>query len=353
MYTMTPKYEVIHQTILRQIESGVLRPDDRLPAEEELAQEYGVSLITVRRAMTELSEDGVIRRVKGQGSFVKRRQLPEKKETDEKLIAFLLNHDNNAAVSVTRIVTGVQDVLYREGYRMLLDWNITGNSLDRACVDRMINNRVDGFIIYPYNPVKDVDTYKYIESTGIPYVLIDRYPVDKQCDYVGSDNISGGRLAAKTLIEYGHRKIACCVDLFFLSSEKERYAGFLDMCREAGAEHMLIRNEDRKDLPRLIKEKKITGLFCASDRIAARTIQLLEKHGVSVPDDVSVIGFDDCFFDSSVNTQFTSIRQDFKGLGALGAESLLSRVSGARSGLHTKQLLEVTLTLREASLRRI
>ena len=117
---MIPKYEIIHQTLLKQIESGTLPPDTLLPGEDALAAEYGVSLITVRRAMSELAHDGAIRRVRGKGSIVLKRAPVQKREGDEKVIAFLLNHDNNAAVSVTRIVSGVQDVLSQRGYRKLV-----------------------------------------------------------------------------------------------------------------------------------------------------------------------------------------------------------------------------------------
>ena len=105
---MTPKYEIIRQTLLKQIETGALPPDSLLPDENALAAEYGVSLITVRRAMTELAKDGVIRRVRGKGSYVKKRAPEKKRPGEEKVIAFLLNHDNNAAVSITRIISGVQ-----------------------------------------------------------------------------------------------------------------------------------------------------------------------------------------------------------------------------------------------------
>ncbi len=70
---MIPKYEIIHQTLLKQIESGTLPPDTLLPGEDALAAEYGVSLITVRRAMSELAHDGAIRRVRGKGSIVLKR----------------------------------------------------------------------------------------------------------------------------------------------------------------------------------------------------------------------------------------------------------------------------------------
>lgn len=349
---MTPKYEVIHQTILRQIDSGALRADEKLPGEDELAREYGVSLITVRRAMTELVSDGVIRRVRGQGSYVKQRPVPKKQPSEEKVIAFLLNHDNNAAVSITRIITGVQDVLSRRGYRLLAEWNVVSGPVEKSAIDRMIANRVDGFIIYPFDPDADTDNYEYIEKRGLPYVVLDRYPHGRPCAYVGSDNFAGGMAACGALLRYGHKNIAMITNFGFLSSEQERMAGFLLAAREAGSEVQaaVIDGAKREELPSLIRRSGVTGLFCVSDRVAARTIQLLTVKGLRVPEDVSVIGFDDCFFDSSVNLQFASVRQDFRSIGCLSAEKLLELIDGKSVFPGTKTLLPVELVERRTSL---
>ena len=82
------------------------------------------------------------------------------------MIAFLLNHDNNAAVSVTRIVSGVQDVLSQRGYRLLVDWNVFNGPIESATIDRMLSNRVDGFIIYPFDPDRDTGSYARIAARG-------------------------------------------------------------------------------------------------------------------------------------------------------------------------------------------
>ena len=348
---MTPKYEIIHQTLLRQIETGALPPETRLPDENALAAEYGVSLITVRRAMSELSRDGAIRRVRGRGSFVTKRAPNAKSPDEEKVIAFLLNHDNNAAVSITRIIAGVQEVLSQRGYRLLVEWNVLSGPIESATIDRMISNRVDGFLIYPFDPDADISSYARIEACGLPYVLLDRYPHEHFCPYVGSDNLAGGRAACKALLSRGHKKLAVLGNLTFLSSEQERFAGFLQAAWEAGSGVSVCRPDPakREQLCETLAAEGVTGLFCVSDRVAARAIQTLTAHGFSVPEDVSVIGFDDCYFDPSVNLQFASVRQDFRGIGCAGAQSLLEMIQQP-SGFVTKRLLGVELIARESSL---
>ncbi|MBQ3668888.1 MAG: LacI family DNA-binding transcriptional regulator [Clostridia bacterium] len=348
---MVPKYEIIHQTLLKQIEAGTLVPGTLLSSENELAEEYGVSLITVRRAMTELAKDGAIRRVRGKGSFVERRTPEKSYDYGERVIAFLLNHDNNAAVSITRIISGVQDVIAQRGYRLLVDWNVMNGPIERATIDRMLSNRAEGFIIYPFDPDADKGTYARMEALGLPYVVLDRYPHDHFCAYVGSDNFVGGRLALRAFADRGHRRLAVLGNLIRLSSEQERIAGFIHTARELGGDVRvrIIHPEEREALPHIIASEGITGLFCVNDRNAARAIQLLSASGYSVPEDVSVIGFDDCFFDASVNLQFSSVRQDFIGIGHVGAQMLLGMIQSSKY-IPTKQMLGVQMIERASSL---
>ncbi|MBQ4226870.1 MAG: LacI family DNA-binding transcriptional regulator, partial [Clostridia bacterium] len=99
----------------------------------------------------------------------------------------------------------------------------------------------------------------------------------------------------------------------------------------------------------LLQEKGVTGLFCVSDRVAARAIQTLTAHGASVPGDVSVIGFDDCYYDSAVSQPFSSVRQDFRGIGCVAAQTLLEMIDNP-SAIPTKRLLGVEAVPRESSL---
>ena len=343
---MTPKYEIIHQTILKQIQSGALNPNDPLPGEEELAKEYGVSLITVRRAMTELKQDGAIVRVRGRGSFVKKPEGRAAPAT-QRVIAFLLSHDNNAAVSITRIISGVMDVLSARGYKLVVEWNVTSGPIQRDVMEKMLQLGVEGFLIYPFDPDADARSYEYLERCGTPYVLIDRYPHGQKAEYVGSDNLEGGRAALKALTGRGHRRLGVVTHLDFLSSERERVMGFRDAAEDEGAAVTVINGTER--LKQAVAENGITGLFCISDRVAARAIQKLKAEGLDVPGDVSVIGFDDCYFEGAAGEAFSSVRQDFRGIGEMAAKRILARMENPAAG-RLKTLLRAEIVERPASL---
>ena len=344
---MTPKYEIIHQTILKQIQSGALNPDDPLPGEDELAGEYGVSLITVRRAMAELKRDGAIKRVRGRGSFERAPEI--KPRSAERVIAFLLSHDNNAAVSITRIIAGVMDVISARGYKLLVEWDVTSGPLKTEVIDRLLGAGAEGILIYPFDPDGDVRSCEYLERRGVPFVMIDRYPHGHPVEYVGIDNLEGGRGACRALTGRGHTRLAVVTNLGFLSSEKERIMGFLDGARDAGAGAQVINWKDGEALTRLVKEQGVTGLFCVSDRVAARTIQRLKSAGLDVPGDVSVIGFDDCWYEALPGESFASVRQDFRGIGETAARAVLRRMENP-SAPTVKTLLKAETVERPASL---
>lgn len=348
---MPAKYELVYETISDQIEAGILKAGDKLPDENTLAAKFGVSLITIRRAMTDLADAGLIRRVRGKGSYVN----PPKADTlpREKVIAFMLNHGNSTAVHITRIVSGVHDVLAAHGYGLMVQWDTADATLTQESVNRMLANRVEGFIIYPYDPLKDTPRYDYLKSIGVPYVLLDRYDFRRHDPYVGSNDFMGGRLAARQFLEYGHTATGCVMNLDFLSSEQERVSGFLQEMRTAAVvpEPLILKSSKISELIPVIKEKGITALFCVSDRIATVTTKALIAGGMDVPGDISIIGFDDCQYDYDLNLPLSSVRQDFTGIGKTAAEKLLRFISNPEAEGQTHTLLDVEMIVRTSSLK--
>ena len=155
-------------------------------------------------------------------------------------------------------------------------------------------NKVDGIIALTYRP-------DLVVESAVPVVTIDRqFHPDIPC--VSSDNFRGGQMAAEKLIELGCRK------LLFLrigpetqSEADRRGPGFEDVCRRTGTQYeMLLVNDDETEAPiyRFLKEHlhdnrfDFDGIFCNTDGLARRVINYLQRHGIRVPDDVQIIGYD-------------------------------------------------------------
>ena len=347
------KYETIRDEIKRRIEMGELPPSSRLKTELEMAAEYGVSAITIRRALADLVAGGQVVRRRGAGTFVS--SGPETPEIPQKPhhIAMLLTQESYSAGSLVRIMSGAQKTLTRHGSTMLIDWNSRNPKVSADSIQRMLNQGTDGFLIYPYDPAQNREEFRMIREAGKPYVLLDQRDAFLPSLYVGSNNYDGGIIAANALLALGHEKICFQGNLFFLSSEQERYAGFCAAMRAAGLRpgpRHLMEKPDFEALARSIRAGEITAVFCVSDRIAERAVVALMNMGIRVPEDVSIIGFDDNIYRAGCPVPLSTVRQNFELIGQRAAELLLWTLDEKNGPVENTQMqIGVELVLRAST----
>lgn len=344
-----PKYEQVREQLLLRISRGELRPGEKLKCEAQLAEEFGVSAITIRKALSLLVESGHIRRARGSGSYVSEAGTAA---TPSRLIAMMLTQESYPALSLTRIISGIQRTLTRAGYSLLIDWNSANPKISREGIERMLSQQVEGFLIYPFDPARNREELDLILSRGRPYVLIDRHDYGKPSPYVGPNNYDGGLLATRALLEMGHRKIRFCGSLFFLSSEQERYAGFCHAMRQAGLPYgpqTLMERPDYDEIVRLVRAGELTALFCCSDRLAGKLAHDLPARGVRIPEDLSVFGFDDNIYTPDNPIPLSTVRQDFDLIGQRAAELLLWRLTQPGDVPPHHVLTDVQLVLRQSA----
>lgn len=346
METKAAKYAIVKQSIKQQIENGTLAIDDKLPTEAEYAEIYQVSTITVRRALTELAKEGYIKRLKHKGTFV---TSPICSAATSHLIALLLYSEDHNDSSYIQIIRGAQNMAASFDYSLIVEWIDADASQEAAAIRKMLDLKVEGLLIYSFDPSKSMENYRYLEEKGIPFVLLDRYDPGFPCYFSGCNNYDGGSMAARLLLEHGHEKIRFAGYHFFLKSEQERYDGFCSMMRAAGIQvsrENLIMDIDYDVLAAQIRAREVTALFCCNDRLAVKTIRSLRERGLRVPEDISVIGFDDWKASPDVERELTTIRQDFTEIGANTSYLLLSRLQGRFTGNPVKILSDVSLVVR-------
>ncbi len=341
------KYTIVKQSIKRQIEDGTLAVEERLPTEAEYASIYNVSTITVRRALTELAKEGYIKRLKHKGTFV---TSPASAEAASSLIALILYSEDHNDSSYIQLIRGAQTMASSFGHSLIVEW-IDANVVQEAgAIRKMLNLHVEGLLLYSFNPAQSLSNYRYLEEKGVPFVLLDRYDPGYPCYFSGCNNYDGGAMAAKLLLEHGHEKIWFVGYHFFLKSEQERYDGFCGMMRKAGvnvSEDNLIMDVNYDVLAAQIRAREVTALFCCNDRLAVKTIRQLRDRGLHVPEDVSVMGFDDWAASPDVERELTTIRQDFTEIGSNTAYLLLSRLQGRLAGNQPVKILsDVSLVVR-------
>ncbi|SKA78626.1 transcriptional regulator, LacI family [Caloramator quimbayensis] len=199
------------------------------------------------------------------------------------------------------------------------------------------------------------DYYRELIEFNHPCVLYDIYINNPNVGCVGVDNTKGSFLAVEHLINLGHKKIAMinghkdafvsyerldgymlALNRYALPVDKSLiyYADFTDQGAAAAVEELLIRHKD------------ITAIFCASDLMAIGAINALNNRGYSVPDDISIVGFDDLYLAQLSNPKLTTIKQDAQAIGESVANLLINLISEQRIG---RVVIQPEIVIREST----
>jgi DNA-binding LacI/PurR family transcriptional regulator len=235
---------------------------------------------------------------------------------------------------------GVDAVLSDSEFDLVI-YNVeTIDKRDQYLRGLALAQRTDGLLVMSL-PLRDEDTQR-LASAAIPVVVVDAHgPAVDVLPHVAGDDIGGGQAAARHLLELGHRRIAFLGDEFEnpfgFTSSRHRFIGYERAMRAAGLEARpdLValgahsRYEARELAARLLAlEARPTAIFAASDTQALGVISAAHEAGLRVPDDVSVIGYDDIEIADYVG--LTTVRQHLFESGRLGADLLLREI-GRRS----------------------
>lgn len=347
-----PLYQQVKMYVLSRIQSGEYKPGQRIPSEKALAAETGVSRITSKQALAQLAQEGWLVRVQGKGTFVAER-IPPRKPSGTAAVGIVVPHLRDSFV--TGIVLGVEAGLVEAGYHLVFrsadrDEEVTSSIRD------LLAARVEGLIVWP--PPGEVinDEIVRLHLQRFPLVLVDRYLRGLVTDCVQSDHLRGGYLAARHLIETGHRAIAFVTyNETAATSVEERRLGYAAALSEAGikplAPWVVPSGSDWTGelLRRLREHPHVTGLFCENDTVALQVIRGLGRGGVKVPDDIAVVGFDGLTHAAEAAVPLTTVRQDAHRIGREAAHLLLQRIRGGSDGVR-HVVLPVELVARESTL---
>ncbi|MBA2469031.1 MAG: LacI family DNA-binding transcriptional regulator [Chloroflexia bacterium] len=257
----------------------------------------------------------------------------------------------------------IEDAGFAEGYSVILCNSDLSEVKQTRYIDVLLAKRVDGIILTSTGLIPDEDTnhnLARIRQAGVPCVVIDRDLGDEPVDQLLVDNHEGGYLAARFLLDHGHRAIACVVGPSDLTPSAGRIAGFRRALREAGLDlpaDALVRGNGRHDGGAravgelLARNMELTAIFAFNDEMAIGVIGALQRTGRQVPGDVSVVGFDDIPYAAAVFPAVTTIAQPIAEMGRMGLKMLLDRIRDP-TGEPSRILLSTRLMERE-SVRRI
>ena len=314
-----------------EIREGKFEESKKMPSERTLADRYGVSRTSVRESLNTMVRDGLLVRRVGKGTFVASdgRELGEQPAGS---IAFLIGENIFRFVQpgYNRILLGAQEACRQAGYQLLFHavsdeesdpslhfletpgtelqaWIVTGG-LHRRAIDRIL-------------------------QSPLPVVFVDLLVEDEKHSFVGFDYATGTRLAMEHLASLGHERIGF---IGFANTEKyEAYWRTLEQLALRYDPHLVkflqlpdvqpsISSGFRMMQEMIASDRLPTAVLATNDLVAVGIMEALSVAGIRVPQQMSVVGFDD--LGQEANTPLTTVRSDVEGAGRLAASYLIERL---------------------------
>ena len=199
---------------------------------------------------------------------------------------------------------------------------------------RLLQNRkVDGIIICPVG--KDAKYLERLHNNGMPLVVVDRYFPELKCPYVVSDNYNGAVEAINYLIENGHQTIACIQGIPHTSVNNDRIRGYKHAheIHNIPLDDSLIAGDDFGETSGYIAAKLLlhrisrpTAIFAVSNLISLGALRAISEEGLNIPEDISIISFDDQPYSKYLSTPMTTVTQQKTEMGHIAFKLLLEQI---------------------------
>lgn len=325
----------------------------------DIAERAMVSVNTVSKVLnnkpdiSKETRERVLKAAKELG-YIKNVTASALRNSKTKIVGVVLEDTTN--LFFAEVLEGIEAAARKYGYRLILMNTQTNLEKQKEAIYTLMEHRVEGILITPTGDgTKDL---RKLSEMNFPIVIVGRHLEGLNLDEIHSDEIKGGYIATKHLIEKGRKKILLINSVPKNSAAQMRCEGYRKALREAG----IILPEDYIVIthgPNMeggyqgIKQAFDKGLdfdavFCYNDMFAFGAIRALRDLGKRVPEDVSVVGYDDVTFASYYCPALTTVRIDRFGLGFNGFKMLLEKMRNRRK--KTKHLvLDVELIVRESS----
>jgi len=259
------------------------------------------------------------------------------------------------------LVKGVEEAARKSSYSIILQDTDEDYEREEEAIQVMLAERVDGLLITPVQT--GTETIERLKESGLPFVLLGRYFDNLETDYVVTDDVRGGYLATEHLIKLGHTRIAMINGPLHISSAKERFEGYKRALAHHGIEldeslvsagAVTMEDGYRAAQALIQRRKRPTAVFCYSDFVAFGVTKAIREHGLRIPNDIAIVGYDDVDFSSYIDVPLTTVRIFKEELGkqavALLLEKVQDEVIGRKNDARRGGLkLDVSLIVREST----
>jgi len=332
----------VESYLLNKIE-GEWQIGQKIPSERDLALELDVSRTSVRNAVLALTSRGIFERSVGQGTFVKRKQGPKAApRTSTGTLGYVVCKERSARRPIASeafyfdVFLGIEGETSRSGRHTLFTY-LDDFDPEEISTFHGFLEKVDGVII---EEARNTDLLDLMRSTGTPTVLLAPTTPLAGLDLVTMDLAAGAKSAVRYLRGLGHSRIGIVNGPLHLDSARIRFQAWKEAMAETGAsadERLADGDEGwsaeagHAAMGRLMDRcPDITAVFCANDLLAIGALSALSERSVRVPEDVSVMGFDDTELARHASPPLTTMKIHSRDMAHAAARRLLERIENDR-----------------------
>lgn len=324
----------------------------------QIAMEAGVSTTTVSKVLNQLPGVGAqtrarIQRVIEQHDYVQNHAARHLRKGQSGLIDLVIMRLEGGYD--LGIMHGVQEALEESGHRLVVFATNENEATERLWLRRLLDQSTDGvLLLLPYERIGIANA---LMAQNIPFVAIgDRNEPTTAFPTIGSTIWLGGYTATEFLISQGHRRIGIITGPLHLTTSRARLAGYREALERAGIPidpalicegNYLLGDGVKQTYALLDQPDPPTAIFAGNDAQAAGVYRVLYQRNIRIPDEMSVIGFDDVMYTAQMSPPLTTIHQPLTEMGKMAANMLLRLIAGQRLDSNHVEL-STSLVVRES-----
>ncbi|MGQ9856457.1 MAG: LacI family DNA-binding transcriptional regulator [Fervidobacterium sp.] len=335
-----------------------MRKSKKFVTIHDVAKAAGVSINTVSRALNNRPDinpqtKAKVLKVAKELGYIKDATALSLRYGLSRVIGVILEDSSNPFFS--EVLKGIEVKAKEHGFNVILMNTEKDYGLEEEAIRTMLSRRVDGIIISPTQ--EKTEDMKLLLESGTPFVVLGVHFNEENIPEVYSNDFQGAYAAVRHLLENGRRRIIYLSGYLYKSVAQVRLAGYKKALEDFGIlfdEKLVYEVEEgveqsyQKVLEIVNSSKDFDAVFCFNDISAIGTILALKESGKRVPDQVSVVGYDDILFARFIEPPLTTVRIDKQREGELALELLLKIIKGEK--LEKKKIvLDVDLVVRQSS----
>lgn len=257
-------------------------------------------------------------------------------------------------VFYAEVIGAIEEKLAEKGFSIILGKSDFDSQKEKDYIQLFLRKRVDGIIVSSH--MQTYELFKRMKNQKTPIVLIDTYGDEPEFNSINIDNIYGVKQVIGHLVTLGHRDIAFIGDNITTAHRLEGYKLALKEFNLNFNDQLVCIDDIRLEkggfdkMQKLLRgQEKVTAVFCVNDNMAIGAIKAAKNEGLRVPEDISIVGFDDLPIASYLDIPLTTVKQPKGEIGNMAASILLKNIDNKKHSFIQNIILKPELIIRQTT----